>query len=155
MTTITPFLWFQDQAEEAMEFYCAIFPDAKVESVSHQGDKVFLVSFELAGQKFIGLNGGRQDFSFNESMSFYVDCEGQAEVDRLWSALLEGGGVASQCGWLSDRYGLSWQIIPQALPRLLSDPDPARAQRAMDAMLKMVKLDVAALEAAADGAGSS
>ena len=151
MGKITPFLWFDDNAEEAMEFYCSIFPDAKVENVSRQGDRAFLVSFELAGQKFFGLNGGPQDFGFDESVSFHMECDDQDEVDRLWSALLEGGGTESRCGWLADRYGLWWQIIPEALPRLLGDPDPGRAQRAMEAMLKMVKIDVAGLEAAADG----
>ena len=157
MHKITPFLWFDDQAEEAMNFYVSLFKNSRIGQVSRYGDggrgepgKVMTASFELDGQPFTALNGGPH-FKFNEAVSFYVDCENQAEVDRLWDALISDGGSPSQCGWLKDRYGVSWQIVPAALPRLLSDPDRERAGRAMQAMLKMIKLDVAALEAAAAG----
>lgn len=150
MPTVTPFLWFDDNAEEAIAFYASIFPDAKVGDVSRQNGKFFLGSFELAGQKFMALNGGPQ-FSFTEAFSLYVNCRDQAEVDHYWDRLLEGGGTPQQCGWLKDRYGLCWQIIPEALPKLISDPDPQKAERAMKAMLQMVKIDIAALEAAHRG----
>jgi predicted 3-demethylubiquinone-9 3-methyltransferase (glyoxalase superfamily) len=157
MPKITPFLWFDDQAEEAMNFYVSIFRNSKVGQVSRYPDggrgepgKVMTASFELDGQPFTALNGGPH-FKFNEAVSFYVDCDDQAEVDRLWDALLSGGGTPSQCGWLKDRFGVSWQIVPAALPRLMSDPDRERAARVTQAMLKMIKLDVAALEAAAAG----
>jgi predicted 3-demethylubiquinone-9 3-methyltransferase (glyoxalase superfamily) len=150
MQKITPFLWFDDNAEEAIEFYASIFPDAKIGDVSRQNGKFFLGSFELAGQRFFALNGGPQ-FKFTEAFSLYVNCKDQAEVDRYWDSLLEGGGKPQQCGWLKDRYGLSWQIIPEALPRLIGDPDPKKAERAMKAMLQMVKIDIAALEAAHRG----
>jgi predicted 3-demethylubiquinone-9 3-methyltransferase (glyoxalase superfamily) len=150
MQKITPFLWFDDNAEEAIEFYASIFPDAKIGDVSRQNGKFFLGSFELAGQRFFALNGGPQ-FKFTEAFSLYVNCKDQAEVDRYWDSLLEGGGKPQQCGWLKDRYGLSWQIIPEALPRLIGDPDPKKAERATKAMLQMVKIDIAALEAAHRG----
>ncbi|MGY6709140.1 MAG: VOC family protein [Rhizobiaceae bacterium] len=150
MTSITPFLWFDDNAEEALQFYASIFPDAKVGDVQRQNGKFFLGGFELAGQKFMALNGGPQ-FQFTEAISLYVNCKDQAEVDHYWDRLLEGGGKPQQCGWLKDRYGLCWQIIPEALPRLIGDPDPRKAERAMKAMLQMVKIDVAALEAAHRG----
>jgi predicted 3-demethylubiquinone-9 3-methyltransferase (glyoxalase superfamily) len=157
MQKITPCLWFDTEAEEAAELYVSLFGDAKILDVTHYGEagprpagSVMTVSFVLEGQEYMALNGG-PEFPFTEAVSFSVSCEDQAEVDRLWARLLEGGGVESQCGWLKDRFGLSWQIIPTALPRLMSDPDPARAQRAMAAMLQMVKIDVAALEKAADG----
>jgi predicted 3-demethylubiquinone-9 3-methyltransferase (glyoxalase superfamily) len=157
MQKITPCLWFDTEAEEAAEFYVSLFADSKILDVTRYGEAgprepgmVLTVSFVLEGQEYTALNGG-PEFPFTEAVSFAVDCEDQEEVDRLWSRLLEGGGVESQCGWLKDRFGLSWQIIPRALPRLLNDPDPERAQRAMAAMLQMGKIDVAALEKAADG----
>lgn len=150
MPDITPFLWFDDNAEEAIEFYASIFPDARIGEVSCQNGKFFLGSFELAGQKFMALNGGPQ-FKFTEALSLYVSCKDQAEVDHYWNRLLEGGGAPQQCGWLKDRFGLSWQVIPEILPRLLNDPDTAAAERTMQAMLQMIKIDVAALEAAHRG----
>lgn len=147
-TTITPFLWFDSQAEEAMNFYCGIFKDAKKLGVHRANGKVLTVTFELQGQKFIGLNGGPQ-FRFTEAVSFQIIVETQQEVDDLWSKLTAGGGQESMCGWLKDQYGLSWQVVPAALPKLLSDPDPARAGAAMQAMLKMKKIKVADLENAA------
>lgn len=150
MPTLTPFLWFDDNAEEAIAFYASIFPDAKVGDVSRQNGRFFLGSFELAGQKLIALNGGPQ-FKFTEAFSLYVDCKDQAEVDHYWDRLLAGGGTPQQCGWLKDRFGMFWQIIPEALPRLMSDPDPKKAERVMKAMLQMVKIDIATLEAAHRG----
>ena len=150
MPDITPFLWFDDNAKEAIEFYASIFPDARIGEVSRQNGKFFLGSFELAGQKFMALNGGPQ-FKFTEALSLYVSCKDQAEVDHYWNRLLEGGGAPQQCGWLKDRFGLSWQVIPEILPRLLNDPDTAAAERTMQAMLQMIKIDVAALEAAHRG----
>ena len=156
MPKITPFLWFDDQAEAAARFYVSIFKNSKLGSITHFEDagngpagRVMTVSFELDGQVFTVLNGGPQ-FRFTEAVSFFVDCEDQAEVDRLWNALVDGG-EASQCGWLKDRFGLSWQIIPSALMELLNDPDPAKANRVTQAMLKMTKIDVAKLKAAYDG----
>lgn len=142
MHRITPFLWFDGTALEAMNFYVSVFPDAKVLSVSPM-----MVSFELCGQRFHGLNGGPQ-FHFNEAVSFLVDCETQEEVDRYWSKLTAGGGQPGQCGWLKDRFGLSWQIIPRALGRLLGDQDRTKAGRVMQAMLAMGKIDIAGLERA-------
>ena len=147
MKKITPFLWFDYQAEDAMNFYVSIFKNSQVLGVTRSPDgKVFTVSFQLDGQEFMALNAGPQ-FPFTEAISFYVNCEDQAEVDELWDKL-SAGGEESQCGWLKDKFGLSWQIIPDALPRLLGDPDPQKAKRAMDAMLQMQKIDVAALEKA-------
>lgn len=148
MKKITPFLWFDTQAEEAMNFYISIFKNSKVLGVTPGPDgRAVSVSFELEGQEFIGLNAGPQ-YKFSEAISFYVDCETQEEVDELWSKLIADGGEESMCGWLKDKYGLSWQIIPQGLGQMLNDPDPARAQRVMQAMLKMNKIDLAGLEAA-------
>lgn len=148
MHTITPFLWFDGQAEEAMNFYLSIFPNSKVLSVMPGPDgQAMSVSFELDGQRFHALNGGPQ-FSFTPAISLFVSCETQAEVDALWERLSDGGS-RERCGWLRDRYGLSWQIIPTALGRLMSDPDRARAGRVMNAMLQMDKIDIAALERAA------
>lgn len=153
---ITPCLWFENNAEEAARFYTSIFPDSSITGVLHaksdtpgnkEGD-VLLVEFTLAGQKYQALNGGPHD-KFNDAISLSVDCADQAEVDHYWDALIAGGGRPVQCGWLKDKYGLSWQIVPRRLTELLSNPDPAKAKRVMQAMLKMVKLDVAALEAAA------
>jgi predicted 3-demethylubiquinone-9 3-methyltransferase (glyoxalase superfamily) len=150
MPTITPFLWFDTQAEEAMNFYVSIFSRSRVVEVDRAQGKVMSVEFELEGQRFLGLNAGPHH-RFNEAVSFFVSCETQAEIDALWAKILAGGGRPDQCGWLQDRYGLSWQIIPSALRPLLTDADPARAQRAMQAMLGMQKLDIAALRAAAEG----
>jgi predicted 3-demethylubiquinone-9 3-methyltransferase (glyoxalase superfamily) len=155
MQKISPFLWFNDQAEEAANFYVSLFDDAAVTNVSRypEGspgpvDQVMSVSFRLAGQEFLALNGGPQ-FPFTEAISLYVHCKDQDEVDRLWAQLTEGG-EESQCGWLKDRFGLSWQIIPDRLGELIGDPDPARAQRAMQAMLQMGKIEIKTLEDAAD-----
>ena len=148
MNKITPFLWFDTQAEEAMNFYCSIFKNAKVLGVTPGPSGVAQsVNFELEGQEFIGLNAGPH-FKFNEAVSFFVNCETQAEVDELWSKLTADGGEEGQCGWLKDKYGLSWQIIPTTLTRLLSDPDPAKAGRVMQAMLGMRKIDIQGLEQA-------
>ena len=148
MKKITPFLWFDAQAEEAMNFYVSIFKNSKVLGVTPGPNGIASsVTFELEGQEIIGLNAGPQ-YKFNEAISFYVDCETQEEVDELWSKLIADGGEESMCGWLKDKYGLSWQIIPQGLGQMLNDPDPARAQRVMQAMLKMNKIDLAGLEAA-------
>jgi predicted 3-demethylubiquinone-9 3-methyltransferase (glyoxalase superfamily) len=150
MPTITPFLWFDTQAEEAMNFYVSIFSRSRVVKVDRAQGKVMSVEFELEGQRFLGLNAGPHH-RFNEAVSFFVACETQAEIDALWARLLDGGGRPDQCGWLKDRFGLSWQVIPTALRGLLTDPDPAGAQRAMGAMLQMQKLDLAKLLAARDG----
>ena len=145
--TITPFLWFGGQAEEAMNFYASIFPYSKILSVSRVHGQVMSVQFELQGQKFMGLNADAT-FKFNEAISFFVGCETQQEIDELWSKLTADGGASSRCGWLKDKFGLSWQIVPTILGRLLQDKDPQRARRVMEAMMKMVKLDIATLEKA-------
>ena len=158
MAKITPCLWFDGNAEEAANFYITLLPDSRIRSVqlspadnpSTPEGAVLVVEFTLAGQDFMGLNGGPL-FKFNEAVSFIIDCEDQAEVDRLWDALAADGGKPVQCGWLQDRFGLSWQITPRELPKLLADPDPDRARRAMQAMMGMVKIDVAELKKAADG----
>jgi len=148
MKKITPFLWFDTQAEEAMNFYVSLFKNSKVKDISRGPDgRAFIVSFELDGQEFMGLNAGPQ-FKFNEAVSMYVDCEDQAEVDHFWDALTADGGEESQCGWLKDKYGLSWQIVPKQLTELMGDPDPEKSQRVMDAMLKMQKIIVADLQKA-------
>ena len=145
---ITPFLWFDDKAEEAMRLYVSIFKNSKVLSVTPgPNGKALTVQFELEGQPVMGLNAGPM-FKFTEAFSFFVSCEDQAEVDDLWAKLTAGGGEESQCGWLKDRYGLSWQIIPTALMDALGDPDPEKARRSLEAMLKMKKIDVSAIEAA-------
>ncbi len=158
MKKITPFLWFDDQAEEAMNFYVSVFPNSRVLDISRYGDdvpgpkgKVMTATFELNGQQFMVLNGGPQDFHFSEAISFFVDCETQEEVDRLWEKLTEGG-EPGPCGWLKDRYGLSWQIVPKALGEMLRDKDPQRASRVMQAMLKMSKIEIAGLRKAYEGA---
>ena len=150
MKKITPFLWFDTQAEEAMNFYVSLFKNSKVHNVSRGPDgKAFTVSFELDGQEFMGLNAGPQ-FKFNEAVSMFVNCEDQAEVDYYWEKLTEDGGEESMCGWLKDKYGLSWQIIPKALGELMGDPDPVKAQRVMQAMLQMQKIEVDELQRAYD-----
>jgi predicted 3-demethylubiquinone-9 3-methyltransferase (glyoxalase superfamily) len=157
MQRISPFLWFDHEAEEAVNFYVSIFDDSRITSVDRYPEgapgptgEVMTMSFELEGQEFIALNGGPQ-FSFTQAISFFVHCEDQAEVDRLWKQLTEGG-EEQPCGWLIDRFGLTWQIVPNRLGELLRDPDPARAQRAMQAMLQMSKIDIQALEDAANQA---
>jgi len=157
MQKITPFLWYAKEAEEAAAFYASIFPNSRVvrvsalpsESPSGPPGFVKIVEFELFGQGFVGMSAGALD-PFNHAVSFVVNCEDQAEVDRYWNALMQGG-AAEACGWLKDRYGVSWQIVPTALFRMMNDPDTAKAKRATDAMLKMVKLDIATLQAAFDG----
>ena len=151
MLSITPFLWFDTQAEEAMQFYTSIFPRSTVIAVHRNGDRVMSVTWELEGQRFMGLNAGPH-FTFNEAVSFFVSCETQQEVDTLWEQLLAGGGTPTQCGWLKDRFGLSWQVIPDVLPKLLAHPDREKAGRAMHAMMQMVKIDGPALQRAFDGA---
>jgi predicted 3-demethylubiquinone-9 3-methyltransferase (glyoxalase superfamily) len=150
---ITPFLWFDTQAEEAANFYISIFENSKIRHVSRYGDagpgpkgSVMVVSFELEGQEFTALNGGPQ-FKFSPAISLMVHCDTQEEVDHFWERLGEGGRK-DRCGWLQDKYGLSWQIVPTALSRLMSSPDREKAKRVMQAMLKMDKLDIARLESA-------
>ncbi len=152
MQKITTFLTFNNQAEEAANFYTSIFDDAKVTSVNRIGTSsdVLTVTFEMFGQEYVALNGG-PDFKFTTGVSLMVNCESQEEVDRYWSALLAGGGEEVACGWLTDRYGFSWQITPTALMKLINDPDSAKAQRVVDAMMKMIKIDIAELERAAAG----
>ena len=152
MKKITPFLWFDTQAEEAMNYYVSIFKNSKVLEVQRQGPDgpVFSVSFELDGQEFIGLNAGPR-FKFNESISFFVNCENQKEVDEYWNKLIADGGEESMCGWCKDKFGLWWQIIPKQLGELMGDPDPEKSQRVMQAMLKMQKISVADLQKAYDG----
>ena len=154
MSKIHPFLWFDTQAEEAADFYCSVFSDAKKGAVSRypqaMGGGVMTVEFELFGTHFTALNAGPK-FRFTEAVSFVIDCEDQAEVDHYWSALTADGGAESMCGWLKDRFGLSWQVIPRALPRLMTDPDPEKAGRVAQAMLKMQKIVVSDLEAAYAG----
>ncbi len=148
---ISPFLWFDGNAEEAMKFYVSIFKNSKIVSTMAGPDgKVFTGTFQLEGQQFMALNGGPQ-FKFTEAISLFVNCETQAEVDELWNKLT-AGGAESQCGWLKDKFGLSWQIIPSALGRLLGDKDRAKAGRAMQAMLQMKKIDIARLQQAFDSA---
>ena len=154
---ITPFLWFDKQAEEAAQFYTSIFTDAKILKISRYGDagpgpkgSVMVVNFQLAGQEFTALNGGPL-FKFSEAFSFVVSCENQKEVDDYWSKLTSGGGQESQCGWLKDKFGFSWQIVPTALGKLMSDKDPTKASRVMQALLQMKKIDIATLEDAARG----
>jgi predicted 3-demethylubiquinone-9 3-methyltransferase (glyoxalase superfamily) len=160
MPSITPWLWFDSQAEEAAAFYTSVFPNSRILEVSRYGEagpgpagSAMTVSFELDGQEFAALNGG-PEFAFTEAISFQVMCETQEEVDHFWSQLSEDG-EEGQCAWLKDRYGVSWQIVPTRLPELLGDPDPERSQRAMAAMLEMRKIDIATLEQAADAAVTS
>lgn len=149
MQKITPFLWFEDNLKEAVEFYTSVFKDSKVINMS-DSTPVPSATFELNGQQFMAMQAGPQ-FKFNEAVSFYVDCKDQAEVDYYWNALTANGGQESMCGWLKDKYGLSWQIIPKQLMQLMSDKDQQKAQRVMQAMLKMRKIIVADLEKAYNG----
>lgn len=150
MPTITPFLWFDTQAEEAMNFYASIFKRSKVKAVNRAGGKVMSVAFELEGQEFMALNGGPA-FRFTEAISLFIQVDTQEEVDELWEKLQQGGGQPSRCGWLKDKYGLSWQVIPKALPTLLGDKDPNKANRVMNAMMQMTKIDIEGLQRAAEG----
>jgi predicted 3-demethylubiquinone-9 3-methyltransferase (glyoxalase superfamily) len=161
MQKITPFLWFDHQAEEAVNFYTSIFENSKIVSITRYGKEgaqasgrpegtVMTAAFQLAGQEFVALNGGPQ-FKFTEAISFVVHCESQDEVDYYWEKLSEGGDEkAQQCGWLKDRYGMSWQIIPSVLAELLGDPDPQKSKRVMEAMLQMKKIEIAGLKKAYD-----
>ena len=158
MTDVTPFLWFDGNAEEAIRYYVSVLPGSQVTGISHYGPgmpypegSVMTVTFTLAGRPFTALNGG-PDFPFTEAISLAISAEDQAEVDRLWDALTEGGGKPGPCGWLKDRWGLSWQVVPNGLTELLSDPNPLRSAAAAQAMLSMSKLDIAAMRAAADAA---
>lgn len=163
---ITPFLWFDNQAEEAVSFYTTIFKNSKIVSISRYGEEgaqasgrpmgtVMTVSFTLDGQEFVALNGGPV-FKFTEAISFVVNCGSQEEVDHYWAKLSEGGDPkAQQCGWLKDKYGLSWQIVPTVLGKLLSDPDPEKSRRVMNAMLQMKKIDTDTLKQASDGQGKA
>jgi predicted 3-demethylubiquinone-9 3-methyltransferase (glyoxalase superfamily) len=150
MPTITPFLWFDTQAEEAMNFYASVFRRSKVISISRTQGKVMSVQFELEGQEFMALNAGPQ-FKFTEAISFFVGCETQQEIDELWAKLTADGGEPSRCGWLKDKFGLSWQIVPNTLGRMLSDKDAAKSKRVMSAMLQMDKLDLKLLQQAYSG----
>jgi predicted 3-demethylubiquinone-9 3-methyltransferase (glyoxalase superfamily) len=157
MPRITPNLWFDTQSEEAAKFYVSVFPNSEIRTVSYYNEAgprpagmVLTVDFVLDGQEFTAINGG-PDFTFDEAVSFLINCADQAEVDYYWAALSEGG-EEGPCGWVKDRYGLSWQVVPEGMVELLTDPDPGRAQRAMQCMLGMKKLDLAAIRAAADQA---
>ena len=157
---ITPNLWFDTEAEEAANFYVSVFDNSRIVFVSHyteagprEAGTVMTVEFELDGQRFVGINGGPQ-FKFDEAVSFQINCETQEDVDFFWERLTEGG-EESQCGWLKDKFGLSWQVVPGGMEELFTDPDPERAQRAMQAMLGMRKIDIAALRSAADGGSTS
>ena len=157
MDKVTLCLWFDGNAEEAANFYISLLPDSRIEEITRapmdypagKAGDVLTVRWTLAGRSFMGLNGG-PGFPFTQAASLSVDCEDQAEVDRLWDAIVEGGGQPVACSWITDRFGLSWQIVPRRLPELLSDSDPVRARRAMEAMMGMVKIDVAALERAVE-----
>ena len=157
MQKISPFLWFDDQAEEAVNFYTSIFKNSKILNVTRYGevgpgpkDSVMTVAFQLEGQEFMALNGGPH-FKFTEAISFVVKCKTQEEVDDLWENLSEGGGEKIQCGWLKDKYGVSWQIVPTILGEMISDPNRAKSQRVMEAMLKMKKIEIEGLKRAYAG----
>jgi predicted 3-demethylubiquinone-9 3-methyltransferase (glyoxalase superfamily) len=154
MPKITPFLWFDTQAEEAARFYTSVFNNSKITKITRYGDagpgpkgSVLTVVFELDGQEFVALNGG-PEFQFTEAISFAVDCKTQTEIDEYWSKLTADGGAESMCGWLKDKYGLSWQIVPSVVSEMLTAPDPARSNRVMQALLKMKKLDIETLKKA-------
>jgi predicted 3-demethylubiquinone-9 3-methyltransferase (glyoxalase superfamily) len=158
---ITPNLWFDTEAEEAADFYTSVFKDSRIVTKTHytegaprEAGMVMTVEWELNGQRFVGINGGPQ-FKFDEAVSFQINCEDQDEVDYYWEKLIEGGGSEGQCGWLKDKFGLSWQVVPTGMEEVFADPDPERAERAMKAMLQMSKLDVAELRRAADGVPAS
>jgi predicted 3-demethylubiquinone-9 3-methyltransferase (glyoxalase superfamily) len=154
---IVPNLWFDTEAEEAANFYLSVFENSRILNVTHYTEAgpretgmVMTVEWELDGQRFVGINGG-PEFKFDEAVSFQINCKDQDEVDYYWEKLTADGGKESQCGWLTDKYGLSWQVTPEGMEELFADPDPERARRAMEAMLKMSKLDLDALRSAADG----
>ena len=156
MSKVTPWLWMDTQGEEAAEFYCSVFPNSEIKFVSHYTEagpgpagSVLTVEFVLDGQEFTAINGGPQ-FPFTEAVSLLINCADQAEVDYYWDHLT-AGGEEGQCGWLKDRYGLSWQVVPAGFEEIMGDPDPAKVKRAMEAMFTMQKIDVAALRAAAAG----
>jgi predicted 3-demethylubiquinone-9 3-methyltransferase (glyoxalase superfamily) len=156
MKNITPFLWFDNQAEEAAQFYTSIFPDSKIKSISRYPEgaprpkgMVMTVDFTLKGEPFVALNGG-PEFKFTEAISFVVNCSDQEEIDTYWSQL-SAGGQTLQCGWLKDKYGLAWQIVPTIMGELMTDKDPEKSKRVMQAMMKMVKLDIDTLQRAYDG----
>ncbi|MBP0458554.1 VOC family protein [Streptomyces montanisoli] len=158
MPKLIPNLWFDSNGMEAAEYYVSVFPNSRINHVSHYGDAgpgpagtVLTVEFELDGRPFTIINGG-PEFTFDEAVSFQIDCADQQEVDAYWDRLVGDGGQEGPCGWLKDKYGLSWQVVPAAMAALMADPDQARTDRAMKAMLGMKKLDIAALEAAANGA---
>ncbi len=161
MPRLAPCLWFDGQAEEAATFYTSIFPDGRIETVARASadtpsgpkNSVLTVDFTLDGQRFVGLNGG-PEFTFSEAISFVIDCADQAEVDRYWTALTADGGAPGPCGWLKDRFGVSWQVVPRRMYELINGPDAAASERAMQAMLQMSKLDVAELERAYAGTDS-
>ncbi|MBK5332421.1 MAG: VOC family protein [Ilumatobacteraceae bacterium] len=157
MPQITPSLWFDTQSEEAAEFYCSVFPNSKIKNITYYGDAgpreagmVLTVEFELDGQTFMAINGG-PEFTFDEAISFFINCADQKEIDYYWDKL-GAGGQEGPCGWLKDKYGLSWQVAPEGMDAMLGDPKDERGQRAMKAMLGMKKIDIAALQAAADQA---
>ena len=158
MSKVSPCLWFDGEAEEAAKFYVSLLPDSRIENVqtnsvdtpAAKAGSALVVDFTLAGQRFMALNGGTR-FEYTHAVSFKIDCADQAEVDRLWDALSAYGGAVERCGWLKDRYGVSWQIVPTALGQYLGGPDAAGAQRAMQAMMQMVKLDIAGLKRAYEG----
>jgi predicted 3-demethylubiquinone-9 3-methyltransferase (glyoxalase superfamily) len=158
MPEITPNLWFDTQAEEAAAFYVDVFPNSRITLVTHYTDagprsagEVMTVEFELDGQRFVGINGG-PEFTFDEAVSFMIECDTQEEIDRYWDTLIGGGGQEGPCGWLKDRFGLSWQVVPRGMDAMFApDADPARAARAMEAMFGMKKIDLAAMQRAADG----
>jgi len=158
MPEITPNLWFDTQAEEAAAFYVSVFPNSRVTALTHYTDagprpagSVLTVEFELDGRRFVGINGG-PEFTFDEAVSFMIECEDQAEIDGYWAALTADGGQEGPCGWCKDRFGLSWQVVPKGMDALFADPDKARVNRAMEAMFAMRKIDMAALQRAADAA---
>ncbi len=158
MSKISPCFWFDGEAEQAANFYVSLLPDSRIDKVQKnpvdgpagKAGTVLVVQFTLAGQEFMALNGGTR-FEYTPAISFKIDCADQAEVDRLWDALSSNGGSVQRCGWLKDRYGISWQIVPSVLPELLGGPDRAGAERAMQAMLQMIKLDIAELQRAYEG----
>ncbi len=158
MSKIAPCLWFNGEAEDAARFYVTLVPDSRIDAVTRspgespaeKAGEVLLVEFTLAGQRFQALNGGSSE-EYGLAVSFSIDCEDQAEVDRIWDAILADGGAEQQCGWIRDRWGVPWQIVPRVLAKIIAGPDRARAARAFAAMMTMVKLDAAAIEAAADG----
>jgi predicted 3-demethylubiquinone-9 3-methyltransferase (glyoxalase superfamily) len=157
MPKITPFLWFDDQAEEAANFYISVFPNSRITDTARYGEggpgpagSVMTIRFELDGNDFVALNGGPAHYGFDESLSLVIDCPTQDDVDHYWTALTDGGEEVA-CGWLKDRYGLCWQVVPSELPSVLGDPDPERAQRAVQAMMGMKKLDIDAMKKAAAG----